>query len=73
MAAAAHGAKLSDAARRQRRGMTLVILYAGVLALVVSTLFTIWMAYHWGAIHFQRLDFRARRRGRLRRGGQPRP
>ena len=52
MVAAAHGAKLSDAARRQRRGMTLVILYAGLLALVVSTVFTIWMAYHWGAIRF---------------------
>jgi hypothetical protein len=52
MAAAAHGAKLSDASRRQRRGMAWVILYAGLLALLVSTLFTIWMAYHWGAIHF---------------------
>lgn len=52
MAAAAHGAKLSDAARRQRRGMTWVILWAGLLALVVSTFFTIWMAYHWGAIKF---------------------
>jgi len=52
MAAAAHGAKLSDAARRRRRGMTVVILYAGLLALVVSTVFTIWMAYHWGAIRF---------------------
>jgi len=52
MAAAAHGAKLSDAAPRQRRAMTWVILYAGLLALVVSTVFTIWMAYHWGAIRF---------------------
>jgi len=52
MAAAAHGAKLSDVARAHRRGMTWIILYAGLLALVVSTLFTIWMAYHWGAIHF---------------------
>ena len=32
--------------------MTVVILYAGLLALVVSTVFTIWMAYHWGAIRF---------------------
>ena len=53
MVAAAHGAKLSEPARRQRRGMTWVILYAGLLALVVSTLFTIWMAYHWGAIRFE--------------------
>ena len=52
MAASAHGAKLSDAARRHRRGMTWVILWAGLLALVVSTVFTIWMAYHWGAIKF---------------------
>jgi len=52
MAAAAHGAKLSDAARRQRRGMTLVILYSALLALVVSILFTIWMSYRWGAIQF---------------------
>ena len=52
MAAAAHGAKLSDAARRQRRGMTWVILWAGLLALVVSTVFTVWMAYQWGAIKF---------------------
>jgi len=52
MAASAHGARLSDAAPRQRRAMTWVILYAGLLALVVSTLFTIWMAYHWGAIRF---------------------
>jgi len=52
MAAAAHGAKLSDAARRRRRGMTGAILLAGLVALVVSTVFTIWMAYHWGAIRF---------------------
>ena len=52
MVAAAHGSKLSDAAGRRRRGMTAVILYAGLLALVVSTVFTIWMAYHWGAIKF---------------------
>ena len=51
MTAAAHGAKLSDATR-QRRGMTVAILWAGLLALVVSTVFTIWMAYHWGAIRF---------------------
>ncbi|HUT33002.1 MAG TPA: DUF6785 family protein [Planctomycetota bacterium] len=53
MTASAHGAKLSDAAPRQRRAMTWVILYAGLLALVVSTLFTVWMAYRWGAIQFE--------------------
>jgi hypothetical protein len=53
MAAAAHGARLSDALPGQRRKMTWVILYAGILALVVSTLFTVWMAYHWGAIRFE--------------------
>ncbi|MFW6107140.1 MAG: DUF6785 family protein [bacterium] len=52
MAAAAHGAKLSEAARRQRRAMTWAILGAALLALVVSTVYTIWMAYHWGAIQF---------------------
>jgi len=51
MTAAAHGAKLSDAVQR-RRGMTVAILWAALLALVVSTVFTVWMSYHWGAIRF---------------------
>ncbi|MBM4033714.1 MAG: hypothetical protein FJ291_18305 [Planctomycetes bacterium] len=53
MAASAHGARLTEAAPRLRRKMTWVILYAGLLALVVSTLFTVWMAYRWGAIRFE--------------------
>ena len=52
MAAAAHGAKLSDLARGKRRALGAVVVYAAMLALVVSTVFTVWMAYHWGAIRF---------------------
>ena len=53
LAASAHGAKLTDGAPRLRRQMTWLILYSGLLALVVSTLFTVWMAYRWGAIQFE--------------------
>jgi len=52
MAASAHAAKLADACKGGRRAMSAVVVYAAMLALVVSSLFTVWMAYRWGAIRF---------------------
>ena len=52
MPASSHASKLSDSMRISRRSVTLCIMSAAAIAMIVSTWYTIYMGYRYGALNY---------------------